>query len=102
MPLFSTYSTRGLVERVGQKYVRAGQHPVASIGNEAVVASGTPMDGAVHLLHGFVPHLGRRVIIPQVGEAVRISSQLVQHALQRTGMQGRQTGVARWCDLFVV
>ena len=51
---------------------------------------------------GFIPHLCGEVVIPQIGEAARVGGQLVQHALQRTGMQGRQAGAARWCALFVI
>src|SRR5262245_33740400 len=41
MAVGSTQPTGGFVERVGQKEVRTGQHPVAGVGDESVVARGT-------------------------------------------------------------
>ena len=49
VPVCSTHPTWGLVEGIGKKKMRAGQHPVAGIGDEAVVARGAPVDGAIFL-----------------------------------------------------
>jgi hypothetical protein len=73
MSIGGTHSPRRFVEGIGQKEVRTRQHPVARVGDEGIVARGTPLIGTVLLLHGFVPHLGGRIIITQIGEAARVA-----------------------------
>ena len=91
-----------LLKGLARKEMRAREHPVFWCQRQRRAVDQRLRNGAVVLLHGFVPHLGGEVVIAQIGEAARVGGKLGEHALTAPGMQGRQAGAARWCAGFVV
>jgi hypothetical protein len=57
--------------------MRAGQNPIAGVGNKAIVADCATVDSPVGLRSIFIPVLRAEVVSPQIGEAARVGCQLV-------------------------
>ena len=86
MGVLGTFPTRGLVERIAHKEMRAGKHQLTGMFREACLTA----DGAVTLGIGFIKHDGSIIVTRAVPQFVSGLDKAGQHVQQFPRVQGRQ------------